>query len=50
MSFEFDLNTVPMVEGADEEFEQQTDSPDKVVVSQPIFENMKNHTSFDEVW
>ncbi|QHN92620.1 uncharacterized protein DS421_17g585360 [Arachis hypogaea] len=50
MAFKFDLNTVPMVEGADEEFEQQTDSPDEVVVSQPILQNMKNHTNFDEVW
>ncbi|RYR20602.1 hypothetical protein Ahy_B03g065787 [Arachis hypogaea] len=48
MAFEFDLNTVPMTKGA-EDFEQQTDSSDEVVVSQPIFENMKNHTSSDEV-
>ncbi|RYR33964.1 hypothetical protein Ahy_A10g048661 [Arachis hypogaea] len=48
MAFEFDLNTVLMAEGV-EEFERQTDSPDEVVISQPIFENMKNYTSSDEV-
>ncbi|RYR09817.1 hypothetical protein Ahy_B05g078234 [Arachis hypogaea] len=48
MALEFDLNTVPMKEVA-EEFEQQTDSPDEVVVSQPISENTKNYTSSDEV-
>ncbi|RYR53284.1 hypothetical protein Ahy_A06g028298 [Arachis hypogaea] len=48
MAIDFDLNTVSMVEGA-EEFEQQTDSPDDIVVSQSIFENMKNYTSSDEV-
>ncbi|RYR28747.1 hypothetical protein Ahy_B01g052915 [Arachis hypogaea] len=48
MAIEFDLNTVPMAEGA-EEFEQQTDSPDEIVVSQSISENMKNYTSSDEV-
>ncbi|RYR19278.1 hypothetical protein Ahy_B03g064022 [Arachis hypogaea] len=48
MAFEFDLNTVPMAEGA-EEFEQQTDPPDEVVVNQSISENMKNYTSSDEV-
>ncbi|RYQ83167.1 hypothetical protein Ahy_B10g101793 [Arachis hypogaea] len=37
-----------MSEGV-EEFEQQTDSLDEVVHSQPIFENMKNHTRYDEV-
>nr|XP_025636389.1 lysine-rich arabinogalactan protein 19-like [Arachis hypogaea] len=48
MAFEFVLNTVPMVKGADEEFEQKKDSSDEVVVSQPILVNMKNHTNFDE--
>ncbi|RYR30968.1 hypothetical protein Ahy_B01g055761 [Arachis hypogaea] len=48
MAIDFDLNTVPMAEGA-EEFEQQTNSPDEIVVSQSIYENMKNYTSSDKV-
>ncbi|RYQ95278.1 hypothetical protein Ahy_B08g090354 [Arachis hypogaea] len=48
MAIDFDLNTVPMAEGA-KEFEQQTDSPDEIVASQSISENMKNYTSSDEV-
>ncbi|KAL4345372.1 hypothetical protein AHAS_Ahas11G0271800 [Arachis hypogaea] len=48
MSFEFDLNMVLMVESV-ENFEQQMDSPDEVIASQSIFENMKNYTSFDEI-
>ncbi|KAL4307219.1 hypothetical protein AHAS_Ahas16G0256400 [Arachis hypogaea] len=49
MAIDFNLNTVPMAEGA-EEFEQQTDSPDEIVISQSISENMKNYTSSDEIW
>ncbi|XP_025625519.1 protein FAR1-RELATED SEQUENCE 5-like [Arachis hypogaea] len=39
---------VPMTEGA-EEFEQQTDSPNKIVASQSSSENMKNYTNSNEV-
>ncbi|XP_057720101.1 protein FAR1-RELATED SEQUENCE 5-like [Arachis stenosperma] len=48
MANDFDLNTVPMAEGA-EEFEQQTDSPNEIIVSQSSSKNMKNYTSSDEV-
>ncbi|RYR39894.1 hypothetical protein Ahy_A09g045534 [Arachis hypogaea] len=48
MAIDFDLNTVPMAKCA-EEFEQQTDSPDEIVASQSISENMKNYTSSDEI-
>ncbi|RYR30954.1 hypothetical protein Ahy_B01g055748 [Arachis hypogaea] len=48
MAIDFDLNTVSMAEGA-EEFEQQMDLPDEIVVSQSISENMENYTSSDEV-
>ncbi|XP_057746877.1 protein FAR1-RELATED SEQUENCE 8-like [Arachis stenosperma] len=48
MGIDFDLNTVPVEEGA-EKFEQQTDSSNEIVASQSIFENMENYTSSDEV-
>ncbi|RYR58584.1 hypothetical protein Ahy_A05g024436 [Arachis hypogaea] len=48
MAIDFNLNTVPMTEGG-EKFEQQTDSPNEIVASQSISENMKNYTSSDDV-
>ncbi|RYR51114.1 hypothetical protein Ahy_A06g026166 [Arachis hypogaea] len=47
MAIEFNLNTVPIAEGI-EEFEQQMDSSDEIVVNQSIFENMENYTSSNE--
>ncbi|RYR52432.1 hypothetical protein Ahy_A06g027352 [Arachis hypogaea] len=48
MAIDFDLNTVPMAEGA-EEFIQQTNSPNEIVASQSISENIENYTSSNEV-